>query len=118
MGYFPNGTSGDYYEAEFCNKCIHQAQGDDDPDCMVMMAHMLYAYQLCNEKDHPGKHILDLLIPISKDGVGNDKCAMFKHRDGLTAKHLRDWEKYKAIMNEASATCPSLGPVDHRGGAA
>jgi hypothetical protein len=102
MGYFPNGTAGDYYEAEFCNKCIHQAQKDEEPGCPVMMAHMLYAYQLCNQKDDPGKVILDLLIPETKDGIGNERCAMFKHRTGVSERHLRDWAKYKEIMAEAS----------------
>jgi len=67
------------------------------------MAHTLYSYELCNAKDDPGKRILDMLIPPTADGVGCAKCAMFRDRDGLSEKHLRDWAKYKAIMAERAA---------------
>ncbi len=41
-----------------------------------MDAHFLYAYDLCNEKEPPGKVILDMLIPVdAQDDAG--KCAMF-----------------------------------------
>ncbi|QEH81152.1 hypothetical protein EIK56_24940 [Sphingomonas sp. C8-2] len=63
------------------------------------MAHTLYSYELCSHTDHPGKVILDLLIPQSKRG-GPGKCAMFQHKNGITDKHLRDWDKYKAAMAE------------------
>ncbi len=74
MGYFSNGTEGDYYFERYCSKCVHN---DEEKGCPVWLAHLLYSYQLCNEKEHPGKHILDLLIPETKDGLGNDQCAMF-----------------------------------------
>lgn len=98
MGYFPNMTSWEYWAVDNCNRCAHWPKDDDAPPCPVEMAHTLYAYDLCNETDHPGKDMLDMLIPISKDGCGNDKCAMFQSRDGVTDKHLKDWQKYKAIM--------------------
>jgi len=71
------------------------------------MAHSLYSYELCNEKEHPGKIILDLLIPIGK--IDNKKCAMFSPRNGVTDKHLKDWEKYKAAMTEASGGNTNAG---------
>lgn len=100
MGYFPNATAWEYWAADNCFKCAHWPKDDDSPGCPVEMAHMLYSYDLCNETDHPGKVILDMLIPRMKDDCGNEKCAMFKDRHGLSARHLRDWEKYKAIMAE------------------
>lgn len=103
MGYFPNGTSFDFWFDDNCGKCAHWPKDDGSPGCPVEMAHMLYAYELCNEESHPGKVILDMLIPIAKDGLNNERCAMFKDRHGLTEKHLRDWDKYKAIMAEASS---------------
>ncbi len=75
MGYFANGTEGTFYEERYCNRCVHEDA--DGKGCAVMLAHILYAYQLCNEDDHPGKHMLDMLIPPSKDGLGNDQCSMF-----------------------------------------
>lgn len=75
MGYFANGTEGDMFEAQNCNKCVHE---DDEKGCPVMLAHLLYSYELCNAKDHPGKHMLDMLIP--RKGAWNERCAMFHER--------------------------------------
>jgi hypothetical protein len=72
MGYFANGTEGDMFEASQCAKCVHD---NDETGCPVMLAHVLYSYVLCNEKEHPGKVILDMLIP--RKGAYNEDCAMF-----------------------------------------
>ena len=98
MGYFPNMTAWEFWAADNCFKCAHWPKGEDDPGCPVEMAHSLYCYELCNEETHPGKVILDMLIPETKDGLGNERCGMFRDRDGLSEKHLRDWQKYKEIM--------------------
>jgi hypothetical protein len=98
MGYFPNMTSWEIWASDNCFKCAHWPKDDDAPPCPVEMAHNLYGYDLCNEADHPGKVMLDMLIPPTKDGLGCQQCAMFRDRDGLSAKHLRDWDKYKEIM--------------------
>ena len=104
MGYFPNATEGDAWEAQNCAHCVHNKPGEDDPLCPVMMAHLTFAYELCNEKDHPGKVILDWLIPIRKGGVGNRQCAMFIHKAPGANKALKDWAKYKAAMAEMEAS--------------
>lgn len=89
MGYFANGTEGAIFEERVCSRCVHydREPGVDKP-CPVWMAHLLYAYDLCNEKEHPGKVILDMLIPeerpVASDGlVGGPvlDCAMFWPRD-------------------------------------
>lgn len=67
MGYFPNGTAGEMYEAQYCSRCIH------DGDCAVMLAHLMHNYAECNKP----KSILHLLIPITKDGLDNEQCKMF-----------------------------------------
>jgi hypothetical protein len=72
MGYFPNGTAGMDYEERYCSRCVHQGP-PDGPGCAVMLAHMLENYNECNNP----KSILHLLIPKSKDGLDNLKCAMF-----------------------------------------
>jgi hypothetical protein len=101
MGYFPNMTAWEFWAEDNCFKCAHWPRTDDCEPCAVEMAHNLYNYEaeegtsLCN--------VLDMLIPRTKDGLGCKRCAMFKDRDGLTEKHLRDWEKYKAIMAERDA---------------
>lgn len=101
MGYFPNMTSWEIWAVDNCFKCAHWPKDEDGPYCPVAMAHELYSYELCNDTG-PGRVILDLLIPEAKDG-GCERCAMFKDRHGLTDKHLRDWEKYKAVMAERDA---------------
>lgn len=72
MGKFSNSMEADKYEFEYCEKCMHYPSG-----CPVMVAHWRYAYELCNEKEHPGKAILDMLIPVDEIGLYNEKCSMF-----------------------------------------
>lgn len=103
MGYFSNMTEWECWAVNNCFKCGHWPKNEEAPACPVEMAHALYSYELCTAANNPGKIILDMLIPPAKNGVGCGKCAMFKDRDGLTAKHLRDWEKYKALMAEREA---------------
>lgn len=67
MGYFPNGTSGMDYEEQYCSRCIHY------PDCAVLSAHMARNYEECNNK----ASILHMLIPLTEDGLFNEKCLMF-----------------------------------------
>lgn len=104
MAYFPNGTAGEYYYAQYCSKCAHWPKGDDDPGCSVDIIHNLFNYDQCKDtlEGRAIETILDLLIPRTKDDLGNERCSMFQNRHGVTEKHLRDWEKYKAIMAEAA----------------
>lgn len=102
MGYFPNMTAWEIWATDNCFRCSHWPKDDDASACPVEMAHTLYSYELCNEEDHPGKRILDMLIPPAEGGLGCEKCAMFSARNGVTEKHLSDWAKYKAAMEEAS----------------
>jgi hypothetical protein len=87
MGYFPNGTAGEMFEAEYCSKCVHNT----DAGCPTMMAHVIFGYKLCNAKENEGKQILDMLIPI-KDGGWNDGCAMF-HAATQSELEARQFEK-------------------------
>lgn len=99
MGYFPNASEADAWQAHNCRFCVHAKDDGEDADmCPVMTAHILFSYDLCNETDHPGKVILDLLIPEKK--ASNSECAMLVRRNGITEQHLRDWQKYKAAMQE------------------
>lgn len=63
MAYFSNGTEGDIYEAEYCDRCIHQ------DGCAVWELHMIH-----NSDQHDDERlasILGTLIPRSKDGTAN-----------------------------------------------
>ena len=67
MGYFPNGSAGMDYAAEYCARCVHEKH------CTVWLAHLLRNYEECNKKNS----ILHILIPKTKDGLGNEACTMF-----------------------------------------
>lgn len=103
MAYFSNMTEWECWAADNCFRCGHWPKDDDAPACPVEMAHTLYSYDLCNNDSDPGKVILDMLIPPNATGLGNQRCAMFTAKNGVTDRHLRDWEKYKAAMAEAAS---------------
>jgi len=73
MGYFSNGTEGMAYQEEFCDNC---ANADSDGMCAIWDAHMLYNYSQNQEVEH----VLDLLIPRAKNGLGNEECKFFKRK--------------------------------------
>lgn len=82
MGYFSNGTEGEAYESQYCSKCIHgEEYRADRPACRVWLAHQEYAYDLCNEKHHPGKRMLDMFIP--REETWNTRCTMFIDAEAL-----------------------------------
>ena len=93
MGYFSNGSEGHSYEARWCNQCVHNA--DEEKGCPVWGAHLLFSYELCNNDKHPGKIILDMLIP--PEGISNGQCAMFhcalKYQDNPGQTTLFDAEE-------------------------
>ena len=69
MGYFSNGSEGKRYQARYCDRCLHDA----NEDCPVLLAHLLYNYGASKEV----KSILDLMIPRTDDGLGNERCKLF-----------------------------------------
>lgn len=72
MAYFPNGTSGMYYEEQYCIRCVHDSE---ERGCPIMLAHNLYNYRDCNDDNS----ILHLLIP--REGIDNLECTMFWPKD-------------------------------------
>lgn len=74
MGYFSNGTEGMYYEAQYCDRCVHQDGPDGQSGCAVWLAHLLHNYKECQNPES----ILHLLIP--REGISNGQCKMFLSR--------------------------------------
>jgi len=71
MGYFSNGSEGEGYEAEYCDRCIHQKP--DDGGCAVWFAHLMHnSDQNSNEQL---ENALNILIP--RRGICNEQCTMF-----------------------------------------
>lgn len=71
MGYFSNGTEGALYEERYCDRCVHQDLDGDG--CAIWLAHLLHNYRDCNDEGS----ILHILIPLSDDHLGNERCRMF-----------------------------------------
>ena len=73
MGYFSNGGEGAAYQERWCSACAH-----DHPEhgCPVMLSHVLWNYDECNKPDS----ILHKMIPISADGLRNERCGFFRRR--------------------------------------
>ena len=72
MAHFSNGTEGMVYEEMYCFRCIHCP--DEENGCAVWDAHFLY------NGDKEKQDLLDLLIPMKKDGLQADQCSMFKEK--------------------------------------
>lgn len=73
MGYFSNGSEGDFYESKICAHCVHGQDTDDG--CSVWLAHFLFNYD--QDKNPDLKSVLDLLIPNSDVPGYNEFCTMF-----------------------------------------
>lgn len=102
MGYFSNGTEGGMYEADYCARCIHGDQ-DGAADCSVWFVHENWSYEFVAK---PGG-ILDMLIPRTEDGLGNEQCRMFLKREpGVIEYSLPNFphtERVERIFRQAGA---------------
>lgn len=84
MGYFPNGTAGEMYEAKWCSRCVHSSDAEHE-SCPIMFLHMLWNYDACNG-DEDGASELEqtrhtaLGVFIEQKGIGNEECTMFHER--------------------------------------
>ena len=99
MGYFANGTEGEYYREKYCERCVNwhdKASTPETPGCPIMDLHFLYNYDDC---DKPESY-LHSLIPL-KDGH-NEECSMFLERTDGGYKYnervvyTEDLERWKA----------------------
>jgi len=70
MGYFPNGTAGEIYREQYCDRCVH-GRGGDGPMCPIWVLHLERNYKDCNDKES----LLHRLIP--KQELDNGACVMF-----------------------------------------
>ena len=59
-----------------CNVCQHEGP-PDGPGCMVFGAHLVYNYDQLKEGNEEIRAILNMLIPMTEDGLGNKQCRMF-----------------------------------------
>jgi hypothetical protein len=92
MGTFSNGTEGEIYREQYCDRCIH------GNDCAVWLAHEIHNYDECNNKDS----ILHMLIPLSNDGLGNEQCSMF--HEGTPKPHPDQLDFLSEALNSGDGT--------------
>ena len=71
MGYFANGTEGQMYEEQYCERCIHGGW-----TCPIWTLHMMHNYE--QHKEPKIALMLDTLIP--RKGCFNEECKMFVER--------------------------------------
>ncbi len=71
MAYFSNGTEGEMYKEQWCERCIHDGHGENA--CPVWTMHLTYNYDQFENPDV--KAILHQLIP--RNGIHNEQCSMF-----------------------------------------
>lgn len=92
MGYFANGTEGEWYEQFICGRCIH---GLDEQGCAVWGIQFLF-----NGTDDPNvESILNELIPRS--GVSNRLCAMWK---SMAPEYDDLPEQYAELLRQKEAS--------------
>ena len=79
MAYFSNGSEGDNYTSQYCDRCVNWRDMNDGrgAGCPVWDIHLLYAYEECNNKGN-AKAILDTLIPMNPKTHFAEQCAMFQ----------------------------------------
>lgn len=87
MGYFSNGSDGNDYFEKWCVRCIHDNEAKE-VHCPIWNLHFLHNYDDCNNADS----YLHVLIPRSKDGIGNERCTMFVDRGLLSNLALEKFD--------------------------
>ena len=82
MAYFSNGSEGLDYQERYCFRCLNYIDTGNGcgTGCPIWNAHLVYAYEVCNEKN--GRGILAILIPEVKSEYGDyevaGECSMFR----------------------------------------
>lgn len=98
MAYFPNGTSGISYMERFCFRCVHWKDLNDGrgEGCPIMDLHILWNYDAVGDDADPTKKTaLNNLIPLRKDGLGNEECSCFVSARSLAATKANETRKIR-----------------------
>lgn len=88
MGYFANGSEGDWYTERYCMKCVNwRDNGTGSEGCPVIDLHMLWNYDAIGKKaDKVKAEALSHFIPI--EGIGNAQCVMFQMTPEASQREL------------------------------
>ena len=52
MGYFSNGTEGELYQRQWCDRCIHRDDYEAGTFCEVWSAHIFYQKAVSAQRSH------------------------------------------------------------------
>ena len=101
MGYFSNGSEGEFYRAQYCDRCVHD-RGGEGPGCPVWGMHLMDNYKQ-NRTNGEGMEIkgrLEMFIPSDEHG-GNKQCVMFledAERVPTKADAARSYEEHSRMQ--------------------
>ncbi len=78
MAYFPNGSSGDHYQEQYCFNCVHygadkRSKSTEISGCPIWDLHMMWNYERGTEH----QRVLDDFIPMKADGIYPGECQFF-----------------------------------------
>ena len=90
MAYFPNGSSGDRYQAEYCENCWnwHDLNGGRGLGCPIWDFHLMDcypAYGKDNDDNQAVRKILEHFIPSDKE-LNPKLCSMFLPKNDVDIK--------------------------------
>jgi hypothetical protein len=94
MGYFANGSEGISYMEQWCSHCSNCGDDKYEFGCSVWDLHTLFQGDRDSSPDGgPVGRTLDALIPRTEDGLGNERCTMFREvSDGACMTFLERFD--------------------------
>ena len=78
MAYFPNGTTGDRAQEDYCDRCVHWSEEDS---CPVWDLHQGIPLMV-------SLPVLNILWPMRPDGLEYGDCAMFHAKPESTTSEV------------------------------
>ena len=79
MGYFSNGSEGEFFQAKYCERCVNSEHhnGGEFVGCAIWDAHLLFV-DCSRTKGEPNDvaGVLNMLIP--EDDACNGQCKLFR----------------------------------------
>lgn len=101
MGYFSNGSEGESYQEEYCNRCLHDNY-EKGLYCPIWNLHLRDNYDECNKPES----YLHALIPRVREEkyLDNGRCRMFVDRGLLSNLQIEKYEHETLKAPEVSST--------------
>jgi hypothetical protein len=104
MAYFSNGSEGDRFQAEYCDRCVHW---NPEKGCPIFDAHLLFNYQECDSGSN-AEMILNMLIPEieNEHGTFPGECSMFHNahccQTSSDKRMVETWIPFPQVLPDAA----------------